>query len=187
MDVVFAVDASEQVTDKIMNQMREFLLASTDAYSVSPSETHVGLVQFSDNGKTVLRLDRGVNVDAVKAAVSQLQRQGGSRRTDNALRYIDNDVLSSSGGSRFGADKVLVILTTGKTSLDGASEVSRMAGNLKSSGVQIIVVGLGKDVDPTEIDTIASGGNKVIVVDDGGDLPFVLGDLEKQLGKLKGK
>ena len=72
------------------------------------------------------------------------------------------------------------MIITGKQTTDQGSytPLDNASVGLKSKGSAVFVLGIGNDVDPTELNQIASGSNNVFTVDS-------FEDLEKKVHELK--
>lgn len=187
LDVVFAVDGSSEVTPQALDAMKAFVKAQTQSYEISPSETHIGLVQYSNDGETSLRLDAGTSASLVEEGIELFKIIGGQKQLDKAISHVNNNVFSKSGGSRSNANQLLVLLTSGKIDKDRKAELERAATQLKSRGIQVVVVAIGKDIDEDDLLPVASSWDRLIVIKLPSDLPSILGDTENAIGKTNGK
>ena len=184
-DIVFAVDGSRRVDEAMFGKMKKLVKASLRSYNISVPETNVALMQFGSDAEIKLRLTQGTNLDTVEKSVNDLARVGGPRRMNKALRVIRRDIFN--GLKRNNVQRVVVLFTTGKNSGDGTGELPRVARDLRSQGVEVIVIVVGKEIDPKEIESITGKKGNDIIVGDVNKLPKVIGILEAKVREAGGE
>ena len=188
MDLAFAVDGSRNVDKNTFSKMKKFIKGALTVYTISNEKTHIGIAGFGgDKTNIVMPLSDGISVSLIENAVGSLERTGGPRRMNKAIRYIGSEMFTSKGGSRPDAEKVLVLLTAGKNSNDGKDDLPKAARQLKDKGIEVFVIAIGKDFGDEEIKAIASNPDNVAKVESAAELPQVLDQLEKTTGKKLGR
>ena len=96
-------------------------------------------------------------------AVYALKQQGSVTRIDLGLRKA-NTLFSPDGGHRKNANKVLFLLTDGsQTKAPDAVENSYLSRNLRYNGIELYVLGIGTNVDKSELANIAGGEERVYI------------------------
>ena len=183
-DIVFAVDGSRRVDETMFGKMKKLIKASLKSYNISAPETIVALVQFGGDTEIKLTLNQGTNLGTVEKSVNELARVGGPRRMNKALRVIRKDIFDSL--KRNDAQRVVVLFTTGKNSGDGTGELPSVARDLRSRGVEVIVVVVGKENDLKEIESITGKKGNAISVGDVNKLPEAIGVLEAKVREIGG-
>ena len=75
----------------------------------------------------------------------------------------------------------MFVITTGKQTTDqgGYPPLDEVSTRIQSKGSAVFVLGIGKDVDPSELNQIASGPNNVFKVDSFEDLEEKADELKK--------
>ena len=184
---MYAIDGSRRVNSNMFNKMRDFIQLSLQSYVISEPETHVGIIQYGDRAEIMIKPKDGISVAALVSTIQKLSRIGGARRMNKALRLVNSEIYSNPRESRSDAKRILVLLTTGKNSGDGSGELPRVARELRSEGVEIIPVVIGKDVDPTEIDAMSGEKGSSVSVEDANKLNEVIGQLEEKVNDAEGK
>jgi Mg-chelatase subunit ChlD len=91
---------------------------------------------------------------ALEAAIDAIRTQPGTR-VDRALDVAAAELFS--GRARPGSNRVLVLLTDGRTDEGTAPGASARAAEARSLGAQIYAIGLGDQVDETFLRQLASG------------------------------
>ena len=168
--MVFLVDASGNVTKESLQKMRTFIRQQLPLYNISETGTRISLVAYGDRAQIKLPLSDGLTRVAVNTALDKMKKIGGERKLHLAFRAIRNDVLSTRGGARDKAGKLVVVLIGGASDPAGVVELNREGGALKDAGVKVSVIGIGAKVDLKDLEAIASGPSLVSKVDSGDHL-----------------
>ena len=184
MDVIYAVDTSSGVSDDVLQKMKSFLRNSLKSYTISPTETHIGLMQYGNGAMVKLSLKYGFTESSFVNSVSELELTGGPRQMQKAIRKVASVMFTASDGSRSGSSKVLILLTTGKNYPAGKSDLPKAAKKLKEKGVKVIVVKIGNENNPDATD-IVNNPDKIIKSDPD-KLNEAIGEIEKEIGKSLG-
>ena len=150
LDLVFALDGSERLAKKGFNNVKGHTVFMLDNFTISESETHVGVVEFSNKVNVILPLNELFEPDLVKDKVKDIIPSGGKERvTDKALKKLADGVFDVKSGGRPGASKVLIIVTDGKST--GKEPPKRAIKPLKEKGVRVYVVNIGDETDKNEL------------------------------------
>ena len=150
LDLVFALDGSEDLAKKDFDRIKNHTAAILDNLTISEPETHVGIIEFSDEAKVILPLNELFESGLVKDKIKGVVPSGGKKRvTDEALRKAADDVFNPKSGGRPGASKVLIVVTGGKSS--GKEPPKRAIKPVKEKGVRVYVVNIGEVTDKEEL------------------------------------
>lgn len=86
--------------------------------------------------------------------------EGGRTRIDKALQLAKDKMFTSGNGARRGVKKMLILLTDGSQSQDrDAKDPSKISEAIRRTGVDVVVIGIGNGVNPTELSNLAGGSN----------------------------
>ena len=185
LDVVYAVDTSSDVSEKILKRMKSFIANSLSVYSISSSQTtRVGILQYGNGAMVQLFLKDGFQKLSITNSINELKLTGGPRQMQEAIRKVSSDMFTASAGSRSDSEKVLVLITTGRNYPLGKSDLPKAANKLREKGAKVIVVTIG-DENPDATD-IVNNPDKIIK-GDSEMLNEIIGELEKEIGKSIGK
>jgi len=122
---------------------------------VGPDKIQIALAEFSTGVNPQIQLnDFHNNVDEA-LAIGNTTYLPGFTMTALALKYAREVMLDPSNGRRLDAQAVVVVLTDGQSTLPADTVIQ--AQMLKNTGALVVAVGIGKDVDQTELAAIASG------------------------------
>lgn len=105
----------------------------------------VAIISFDSSARLERQLD--TELGRLSAAIMALQPAGGTNIADGLLAGL---VELNSGRRRQDAARVIILLSDGQSSAQGAAQ------QIKAEGIRIVTIGLGPDVDASELQAIAS-------------------------------
>lgn len=130
-------------------------------FGVSQDDSRAGVVTFSSDVEHSIKLNDHTDITSFGAAVDAIPLMGSITRIDKALRLTQNEFFKPSNGARQGLTKVLILLTDGsQTQTPDAEDPAAIAEEVRKSGVNLIVVGMGSGVNPKELSQLAGGDDK---------------------------
>lgn len=157
LDLVLAVDSSDAVPKEGWEKMKSFMTGILDAFRISESDTHVGIVTFSSVPYLETRFSEKKN-DITELVKNMQQLQGKQRRVDKALRMANAEFFSpKSRGFRPDKSKAFVVITGGNPT-QGTENLVSAVKPLTQNGVSVVAVGIGSDADEGQLRSI--GGRK---------------------------
>ncbi|KAM8934133.1 collagen alpha-3(VI) chain [Pelodytes ibericus] len=166
-DVVFLIDGSRDAAREFDN-VRELIGKIVERMDVSPENTRVGVVQYSNDARADFLLNAHSTKEEVQNAVSRLRPKGGSVvNTGSALEYVSRNIFTKPAGSRI-EEQVpqFLIVTSSGPSADDVEEGSR---RIKESALVPFLI--GKNVDAEEAKKITLGQDFVFSVSSFRELP----------------
>ena len=182
LDLVFALDGSESLTEKGFDKIKDLVKAMIDNYTISEAETHVGIIEFSDKANVILPLNKLFKPTSIKDHVQRIIPSGGKGTvTDEALRKSADEVFDVTSGGRPGATKVLIIVTDGKST--GKEPPKQAVKPVKENGVRIYVVNIGEDTDKDELEDIVPTDENIYPVKNPDEVPDVATKLVEDIKK----
>ena len=149
-----------------------------DTYDIGTQLVRIAAVTFGEKVITdsAFGFNRHKQKSEVLDALSAMKFRpelGGGTNTAMAIANVRQKFFVNA---RPNAINVAIVLT------DGRSKNPRMtaleAGRLKSKGVKMIAIGVGRSVDDTELRSIASNAKNVFKVDTYGALEHILRSLD---------
>jgi len=160
VDVGYILDSSGSLrTD--YGKEKAFLKSLAAAFGVSQKASRAGVVTFSYYTEHSIKLSDHDDVISFNKAVDNIPLMGSTTRIDKALRLTQKEMFSLANGARAGIPKVVILLTDGSQTQDaGAEDPGDVADELRNAGINILVVGIGKGINATELAHIAGGDSK---------------------------
>ena len=156
-DVAFILDSSGSLRNDYDSE-KAFLKTLAAAFGISPSGSRAGVVTFSYYTEHSIKLNDHTNLTSFNEAVDKIPLMGSTTRIDKALRLTQKEMFTFANGGRVGVPKLVILLTDGSQTQDaGAEDPGDVADELRKEGVDILVVGIGKGVNETELRRIAGG------------------------------
>lgn len=130
-------------------------------------EQQYGIVLFSYLAEMPIKFSDYNHLDAFKSAVLKLPQAGSITRIDRGLLLAQNKLFTKEGGGhRTNANKVLFLLTDGsQTYSTDVVDNTLISKNIRFSGTEFLVLGIGKGVNEAELAGIAGGKEKVYIAE----------------------
>lgn len=170
VDVGFVLDSSGSLrTD--YGREKDFLKALAAAFGISDNSARAGVVTFSYNSEHSIKLNDHTSLAPFNEAVDKIALMGSTTRIDKALRTTQKEMFTVENGGRPGVNKMLIVLTDGsQTQGDGAEDPGLVADELRKEGVRVMVVGIGKSINSTELAHIAGEKSNLFTASSFNDL-----------------
>ena len=152
-DIVFILDGSSSIGDADFEKAKRFLYKFIEALNVRPAGIRVGLVQFADNPYKEFLLGEYTNKNDLLEKVNKLIYRKGGTATGKALRFVQDNYFSQVRATRGqNVPQIAVVITDG----DSIDDMKTPAMELRSKGVLIFTIGVGANLNTTELKSIAS-------------------------------
>ncbi|XP_052101556.1 collagen alpha-3(VI) chain-like isoform X2 [Mytilus californianus] len=152
-DIYFVLDASNSIWPEDFKQQLAFVNSVIDILDVTHGNTRVGVVVYSTTIHPIVMINSGFSKSQIKRQVNAIQYVSGRTNTSDSLRYI-RQYGFGPGLTREGAVKLAIVLT------DGVSrrplETKKQSNLCREAGIHLFAVGIGKNVDQTELKRIAN-------------------------------
>ena len=185
-DIVFAIDSSSGVNDTMFRRMKKLVKATLGSFKFSPSDSRGAIVGFGSQPQLASNLYEGTDARTIESTIDRLTRIGGIKGMSRALRMIRTDIFANPLNKVSNAKKVVMLFTTGKNISDSAGELEKTALELRSEGVEVIPVVVGKGIDQKKLDAITGRSSNHVYVNDARNLPLSLGPLEVKVREAGG-
>nr|XP_058971731.1 uncharacterized protein LOC131798056 isoform X6 [Pocillopora verrucosa] len=184
-DIGFVIDSSGSIGRSNWGRMKRFLKALVSKLDVSPSSTHISTVAYSNNPEVVYRFNNRQATDDVNNVFDGMRWQRGFTYTDKALLLADNDLYKPSNGMRPNVAKVLIVITDGaQTTTKAYTPLAIASAGVKSKGIAVYAIGVGKGANEAELREIASSQENVFVSASFKELHSLAVEIRKRLCDL---
>ena len=148
-----------------------FLKSISSAFGISRNGSRAGVVTFSYSAVHSIKLNDYSDPILFNAAVNGIPLMGHTTRIDKALRLTQKTMFKLRNGARPGVRKLLVLLTDGsQTSAVDIEDPASIAEEIRNSGIDVVVIGIGKDVNSTELALIAGDRKDLFIAQTFSDL-----------------
>ncbi|XP_054898471.1 collagen alpha-1(XIV) chain-like [Poeciliopsis prolifica] len=139
-DIAMLVDGSGSISRDDFGRMKSFISEMVQNFPVGPNKVQIGLTQYSRDQKAEWHLNSHNKKQSLLQAINQIKQIHGSTMTGKALQYIDNHSFTPEVGTRPDSKKIVVLITDGES----VDDVEIPATNLKDSGIEVFVIGVGR-------------------------------------------
>ncbi|XP_066441376.1 collagen alpha-6(VI) chain-like [Eleutherodactylus coqui] len=170
-DVMFLVDGSGSIGIDGFNKMKAFMKSLVNSTEVGPNNVQFGIVQFSDNPKEELQLNKDGTKEIIWEAIDKMGYIKNTTYTGKALTFV-SQYFTGNKGARPNVKKLLILITDGKAH----DEVKLPSESLRNSGVNIISVGIF-NANKTQLEEISGPTGQVHYVESFETLRFKEEDL----------
>merc|ERR1712168_869890 len=160
-DLGFILDSSGSLrTD--FDREKKFLKNIAERFAISEKGSHAAVVSFSYEAKLEIKLTDHYDQKSFEQAVDAIPLVGSITRIDLALTAARDQLFAKSNGARDGVSQALVLITDGSQTYNtpGAVNPSAISDKIRDSGVNVVVIGVGSQVNPKELDDLAGGKGK---------------------------
>lgn len=152
VDLGFLIDGSgsvEMYGKGNFQKCKEFVKSLARAFVISPTDTRVGVILFSSRSELQFDFTQYKTEQEIEEAIGNIKYPGYTTKTGAGLTMAADKLFNNV---RPGVPRVLIVLT------DGASndDVVTPSEALKSRGVIIFTVGLGKNFKMDQLNVMAS-------------------------------
>lgn len=180
------LDTSGSIRRDDYKKQKEFVIGVSRALGLSEDGTNYGVVLFSQFASMDIKFSDFYDQRRFEKAVYALKQYGSVTRIDLGLRK-SKKLFSPAGGHRKNANKVLFLLTDGsQTKAPDAVENSKLGRNIRYDGIELHVIGIGRNVDRAELESIAGGGERAFIAKNFDELksPKFIEHFKSSCGKL---
>ena len=172
---MIALDGSSDLTSSDFDKLKELAKNIIDKYSISKHGTHVGIIEYSDEINVKIPLGTTHDASQLKRLVNNITPSRGTQRfTAQALKNVAKQVFPASFGGRLGAQRVLIVISTGPIS--DTDDIEKAIDETKKAGVSVFVVTVKDSKD--DAGKIVPDDN-VVSVKTIDDLPSAADQLDK--------
>ena len=167
LDLVFILDASGSIGSGNFGRMKTTVINIVNSLTIGPDKSRVAVVRYSSSATLLFNLNTYTQKNTLIQAINGIEFTGGGTNTAAALAVLRSSIFSEILGVRsdFESTKIAVVITDGKSS--NRQETANQASMLHTQdNFQIYAIGIGDNIDETELNSIASESNNVILLED---------------------
>ena len=186
LDVAFILDGSDTLGKDGFREIKKFVANMLDSYEISEKGTHIGVVEFSENARVVIPFDMTFDTAEIKRLLNETEPSNKKvRNADVAFELAKKKLFSAAGGSRPGVPRVVIFVTSGKST--GNTPMKDVVEPFRNDGIRVYVIPVGNQTDPKEDGDTASDEDGVIRTDEPEDLPDIASKIVDMIGSDIGK
>ncbi|CAH1241297.1 COL6A3 [Branchiostoma lanceolatum] len=162
-DLVFLLDGSGSIGTDNFQLVKAFTKEVIRNFAVSPTETRVGLLQYSDTTDNEFFLNQFDTRDELNTAVDNVVYKTGGTFTGFAVEFTRQIAFRTSAGTRDNYPDILLVVTDGNSQ----DSVTSAVASAIDQGILIYAVGVGNNVDFATLLELTGGVNsRVLQVSD---------------------
>ena len=175
----FILDASQNVQGNFQKE-KDFMKRLAASFGISENGTKAGVISYSDIAESSIKFKDHKDIQSFWDTADKIPLLNSKNRIDKALKLADTDMFSLANGAKPATTNLLIILTTGTQSNDAdAEDPVAIAEQMVKSGVNVLIVGIGSNVNEDRLKAMTGDGAKVFMVDSFDDLndPALIKDI----------
>ncbi len=159
-DLVFLIDGSETIKDASWTTLKQTMIGIVKELDIAQDKWRVGVAQFSDKFLDEFHLNYSSFAEVEKAINDIKQRKQGTGTWD-ALKNI-RYYFTRENGSRIdeGVAQNLLLITDGHA--NDPKDLNALS-YLKNKNIAITAIGVGSDLNKTELLEIAGSSERVLI------------------------
>ena len=161
IDVAFVVDGSGSIEASGRGNFRRclrFVKNMVRSFTISRRYVRVGIVLYSSRSTPILTFNQNRGVNSILRNIDRIRYPRGGTRTGAAISFAYSRLFSASRRAR---SKVLIVMTDGRSQ----DNVRRPSSLLRSRGVKIFSLGIGKRYNMRQLLQMAGSRRNVFTAD----------------------
>jgi len=152
-DVALVLDLSGSI-EEVYNMTVAFAKAFVLGIPVGTGQTKAAVVYFSDTPTILFDFNMYTTSAQIRQALSFAPALG-TTNTQAAITLTTQTVFTSVHGDRAGVKNIMCIVTDGNSNVQQSNTIPA-AKAAQQAGIEVYTVGVGPEVNPPEIDGMAS-------------------------------
>ena len=162
--MAFLLDFSRNIGHRNSIKVRTFLKEAAVAFNVSRGGTRAAVLLYSNDGSTEIPFDYFSNARDFGAAVNLLPLRTGRNRITISYLKAHEDLFGLYGTARDYVPRIAIMLTD---DVDRRSEnyaaLTEVALSIRNAGVHLLVIGIGDQINATQLLAVVEKRNDVIL------------------------
>ncbi len=135
---------------------KELIKKMIDKSDIAQSATLFGAVIYDTDANLAIRFGDVYSKENAKNAIERLQRIRAGNNLARGLEVARDRLFNEKYGARRNVAKTLIVFVDKKSSSEEINRMATVAKQLQDSGVKMIVIGVGSEVDEKQLSALAS-------------------------------
>lgn len=164
VDIFYVVDTSQDVQKSTINSMKAFLIQLSRVYNVSRNGARISVLSYGETSRVHLKLGQGTSMSALRQSLNSITETSGPRRLDKALALVRDNIVGLKDGVRKESARTVIVLTAGRNLPTVLQDLLSVSKDLRQLNVDVAAVGIGPNVDRSELRQIASSVDNAVSI-----------------------
>jgi len=178
VDIIFVVDGSKSVGANGFELSKQFVGEVADRFTISPSDTQIGIVQFSSAYQQELSVSQGKDLGNIHNALNAMTHLAQGTYTSTAIEFAS----SLFNNDRPSAKRVMIVLTDGQSGdFEDLPKAKAVAASL---GITMMSVGVGSGIGIYELKATADKDDYVFTMNDFNALVAAVDDFSTEVCEI---
>lgn len=167
VDIIYLMDSSGSIGHDDYEKQKDFVKDLARVFRIGPGASRAAVVTYDDFPIVRANFDDFDSTDSFAEAVESINQTRGRTRIDHAL-VKTSEMFKSA---RKNVPKVLIALTDGAQTPDpGSLPLDEASQLLRDQGVKVYALGVGHQVNVTQLRSMVESNSDVFLVDSFVDL-----------------
>ena len=158
MDVGLILGFTTETTSKELDDQITISSNILDTLRQKTTDLKAGVITYSV--RAVIR--QSLAFSDLQNVLQSINLRSGSRTLSEALQLASEEFFLTSNGGRSNAVKSLIVFVTEPTDVRAV----KMVETLRAQGINIVSIGVGENVDQSEVDKVAGKDKTGIIMND---------------------
>ena len=165
MELFFAIDASNDVSQDTIRKMKEFVSTQARVFPLSSGKARFSVLSYGEKAKKLLPINEGISVMALRLALNKIPQRMGQRKVGSVLAVVKDVITNNRDGVRAGAKKILITFIAGRDLSSNVAELIRESDELRKLGVSLVVLTVGPFIKNSDISAMGIKSDNVLYSD----------------------
>ena len=175
LGVIFGASGPEATI--IFTAQKAFVRTLLDKYDISTNSTLVGIISYGRDASVNVKFGDALSKEATRNAIQKLNNPGNGANVNRAFELAKTSLFSETAGARRGAPKSLLLFVNRKLT-ENEKQSIKLIKDLEDSGVKVVVIGVGDDVDNGQLQNFVSSKKDLF-------LPKRIKELQKEIDGVR--
>ena len=184
------LDSSGSISFDFYKLAKKFIRDLVGELDIGEDATRVAIINYSKESEIILQLNSIFDKTNLLEKILNLEHQNGAgTNTQLALQQANEIIFQEKNGMRpisKGIPKVVVVITDGASNINASLTVPN-AMEIKYRGISVVSVGIGDELNQTELELMATNLQDVYNVDDYDKIYEIIESLSKTICQQSAK
>ena len=184
-DLTFILDSSDSISPDDYRKQKSLIISIARSFGISYNTSRAAVILYSDSASVHFQLGDSSSTREFEKAVHKMPHKKGPATIEKAFDVAITDVLPYG---RAGIPQIAFVVTNGKhASEEGLKALDVSSTQLRSTGVKVISLGVGRKVDSNELRLMVNDEELLLRANSYDDLILERKNLSRKICQEAGK
>ena len=167
LDLFFAIDASNDVSQSNIAKMKEFISAQAKVFPLFSDKVQISVLSYGENARKILPLNEGVSAMALRVALNNIPERMGQRQVKSVIKAVNDIASNNRDGLRASSRKMFVVFIAGQDVRSGQANLTLESDKLKTLGFSLLVIGMGPSIKSGDFSAMGIKSDNIVYSESG--------------------